>query len=288
MKALIIDDEQHAIARLSRLLAQIPAVNETVAFSDPVKALEYMKKNKQDIVFLDIEMSVSGLEIFSRITEIEAFVPIVFTTAYDQYAVEAFELNAVDYLLKPFRLARLQKSVDRVIAYYQMLSPDQAKPKELRIECFKRLTVYYDNKIINLNWRTKKADELIAFLLCENGDFVSKDKIIENLWPGSDRKKGLSTLYTTLYYLRHQQQNSQAKIPIESLRRKMRFNTDNVQIDLVEMAEQYKRFQQGLKINKSYIIELYKGMLFEEHDYPWAVILQARYENMYQQMVSCL
>lgn len=286
MKAMIIDDEKHAITRLVKLLEQIPTITKVVAFDDPLDALGYLPDHQQDIIFLDVEMPVHGLEVFGRIMDIQTYVPVIFTTAYDQYAIKAFELNAIDYLLKPFRRERLLKSVERVEEYYKTLPNEQVKQNHtLHIDCFKRLSMYHGDEIINLNWRTKKADELIAFLVCEEGTFVSKDKIIDSLWRDLDSKKGMNNLYTTLYYIRRQAQKSNVKIPIESLRGKMRFNIENIHVDMIALSKVYTSYKKGDAINRDYVNALYKGMLLEEHDYPWAIILQSKYEHIYQELM---
>lgn len=286
MKAIIIDDEKHAITRLIKLLEQISAITEIVAFDDPLEALGYLTHHKQDLIFLDVEMPMHGLEVFGRIMEIQTYIPVIFTTAYDQYAIKAFELNAIDYLLKPFRLERLQISIDRVVHYYRTVQheDDSEKNKKLRIVCFKRLSMYYGDEIINLNWRTKKADELIAFLLCEEGNFVSKDKIINSLWSELDSKKGMNNLYTTLYYIRCQAKKSNVKIPIESLRGKMRINIEDIDVDMMKLARIYQFYKEGKVFDIEEVQDLYKGMLLEEHDYPWSIILQSHYENMFLEL----
>lgn len=130
MKAIIIDDEKHAITRLIKLLEQISAITEIVAFDDPLEALGYLTHHKQDLIFLDVEMPMHGLEVFGRIMEIQTYIPVIFTTAYDQYAIKAFELNAIDYLLKPFRLERLQISIDRVVHYYRTVQHEDDSEKK--------------------------------------------------------------------------------------------------------------------------------------------------------------
>ncbi len=78
MKAIIIDDEKHAITRLIKLLEQISAITEIVAFDDPLEALGYLTHHKQDLIFLDVEMPMHGLEVFGRIMEIQTYIPVIF------------------------------------------------------------------------------------------------------------------------------------------------------------------------------------------------------------------
>lgn len=293
MKAILIDDERHALLRLNRLLDDIDKVEVIGVFENPSEALEFMKSTKPDVVFLDIEMPMNGLEVFGRIMDLYGYLSIIFTTAYNQYAIKAFELNAIDYLLKPFKLERLKKAIDRVEKYNSSFnnlqeSSNKNQYKDIYVQCFKRLSMYYNGKIINLNWRTKKADELIAYLVCEKGEYVSKDKIIDSLWPDLDSKKGLNNLYTTLYYIRKQEQKLSINIPIESIRGKMKLDVSNINVDILEYEDIYNQYKKGGLINKDKLINLYKGMLFEEHDYPWAVINQSRYECWYEEITNSI
>lgn len=114
LKAIIIDDEASARENLELLLHRFcPDVVLLGAFSNLVDGVEYLKKNKIDVVFLDVDMpNYAGYEISKLIDPIEF--EIVFITAYNEYAVKAFELSAVDYLLKPVEIERLKEAVNRV------------------------------------------------------------------------------------------------------------------------------------------------------------------------------
>ncbi|MFP5393425.1 MAG: LytR/AlgR family response regulator transcription factor [Gammaproteobacteria bacterium] len=112
MRVLIVDDERPARERLHRLLAQEPDVTAVAHARDGVEALQQLDFNP-DVMFLDVQMpEVSGLEVAASLPDPAPLV--VFATAYDEYAVRAFDANAVDYLLKPFDQARLQRALARV------------------------------------------------------------------------------------------------------------------------------------------------------------------------------
>lgn len=114
MKALIIEDEPHARKEVIRLLHKINPEIEIVAELDSVTdACAYLESNKSfDVVFADIQLS-DGLsfDIFSK-HEIQQ--PVVFTTAYNEFAIKAFELNSIDYLLKPIEQSQLSKALDKL------------------------------------------------------------------------------------------------------------------------------------------------------------------------------
>lgn len=114
MRALVVDDEPLARKRLRELLAEfgdVECVGEAVDGASAVKAIDALRP---DLVFLDVQMPAgTGLDVLDRITHEPA---VIFTTAYDRYAVTAFELHAVDYLLKPFGRDRLARALERVVS----------------------------------------------------------------------------------------------------------------------------------------------------------------------------
>ncbi|MEJ7693510.1 LytTR family transcriptional regulator DNA-binding domain-containing protein [Daejeonella sp.] len=147
---IIIDDEELARKRLIRLLKPFEFFQIMAEASNGQEGLDLVEEHKPELIFLDIEMPLlNGFEMLGRLTHQPK---VIFTTAYDQYAIKAFEENSVDYLLKPVEKDRLEKSVKK-LRLYKTLSPDFAslqslidhlKPKkELRT-----LTVKIGDKIL--------------------------------------------------------------------------------------------------------------------------------------------
>jgi two-component system LytT family response regulator len=113
MRVLIVDDERPARDKLRRLLAQEPDISAIEEARDGVEALERVASFTPDVIFLDIEMpEVGGFEVAASLPSPAPL--IVFVTAYDAYALRAFDANAIDYLLKPYDQQRLQRAVQRV------------------------------------------------------------------------------------------------------------------------------------------------------------------------------
>ena len=114
MKALIIEDELRAREHMTHLLVRnFPQVEVVGALGSVTESVQWLSSHEApDVIFMDVELSDgSSFDIF---TQIVIPCPVVMTTAYDQYAVQAFEINAVDYLLKPIGLAELQRAISRV------------------------------------------------------------------------------------------------------------------------------------------------------------------------------
>lgn len=111
MKVIIVDDERLARKELQSLLAKFPSV-EVLAECDSVPtALVEIEKLKPDLVFLDINMP--GKDGFALLEELDYIPEIIFVTAYDEYAIKAFEVNALDYLLKPIQSERLEEAINK-------------------------------------------------------------------------------------------------------------------------------------------------------------------------------
>jgi len=113
MKALIIDDSRLARNELKRLLNDFDFVQVTGEASNATEAAEKIESEKPDVIFLDIQMP--GKNGFELLEGLETVPQVIFTTAYDQYAIKAFEVNALDYLQKPIEKERLAAAVNRVV-----------------------------------------------------------------------------------------------------------------------------------------------------------------------------
>lgn len=114
--AVIIDDEQLAISELQYLLSFNDDIEVVNSFTNPLKALKYLSTHSIDVLFLDIQMPMkSGLQLAKDLIEINKAPKIVFVTAYDTYAIEAFNVDAVDYILKPTSQQRLEQTLKKVM-----------------------------------------------------------------------------------------------------------------------------------------------------------------------------
>ncbi len=113
MKAILIDDERLARQELKSLLASYPEIEVVGEASNAETAIESIKLLKPDVIFLDIQMP--GKNGFQLLEEISGVPEVVFVTAYDEYAIRAFEVNALDYLLKPVQSNRLAETIKKIL-----------------------------------------------------------------------------------------------------------------------------------------------------------------------------
>ena len=160
IKALIVDDEDHARTALSILIAKNCPELEIIDMCDSADAaIESIKKNSIDILFLDIEMPIkNGFDLIGELTEIDFH--IIFTTAYDEFALEAFKVNALAYLLKPIDVDELRTTVDKLLNLEEGL--------------------INQNKLLELfkEYKTLSPNEKIAIPTKEGLEFINSSDII--------------------------------------------------------------------------------------------------------------
>ncbi|PYP84131.1 MAG: DNA-binding response regulator [Blastocatellia bacterium AA13] len=112
LRAYLVDDESLALRRLARLLNATRRVEIVGSTTNPLTAAEFLSSNEVDVVFLDIHMPrMNGFEVLARLVNQPR---VVFTTAYDQYALKAFDVNCIDYLLKPIDPAHLERALKKI------------------------------------------------------------------------------------------------------------------------------------------------------------------------------
>ncbi len=116
MKAIAIDDEPIALDIVTAHASKVPFLELKQVFTDAFKAMEYLQRESVDLIFLDIKMpDISGIDFFNSLGKKPL---VIFTTAYSEHAVTSFELDAVDYLLKPFSLSRFLKACNKAYELY--------------------------------------------------------------------------------------------------------------------------------------------------------------------------
>jgi DNA-binding LytR/AlgR family response regulator len=118
LRAIAIDDEPFALEVVKNLLEEIPFVQLAACFTKAVEAIGFLQENEIQLIFLDIKMpGLSGIEFIRSLPKPPM---VIFTTAYSEHAVQSFELDAIDYLLKPFSFSRLLKACNKAYEFQQM------------------------------------------------------------------------------------------------------------------------------------------------------------------------
>ncbi|NOU67595.1 response regulator [Paenibacillus sp. LMG 31461] len=141
LRAIIVDDEELSLKRMRKLVVDSGEVDDCHTFMNPLEAYEFVKENPVDIVFLDINMpGINGMRFSKLVVDLHASIYVIFVTGYDHYAVQAFEKDALDYLMKPVTVERLSKTWDKIRkiqkntsdAYTTLTSESLTAPKRVQ------------------------------------------------------------------------------------------------------------------------------------------------------------
>lgn len=282
MRIILVDDEPLALELLELQIKKIKNA-EIVKFThlDIDKHVDVIKD--ADLVFLDIEMpGENGLELADHILEVNPSLEIVFITAFNKYAVQAFELNALDYIMKPVQLERLEKTFERLDI--------NNTPKELpfssslHINVCGELTFEQNGKSEYPKWRTAKAQELFLYLLYHAGTTVRKSEIVELHWPDFELERAFSQLYTTIYNIRKTLNEYNNHLTVKSVQDGYTLILKNVFVDIVEWEGKIMNAP-SVRIETidvyEKIMDLYTGAYLDSYDYLWAESERYRLERLW-------
>jgi two-component system LytT family response regulator len=177
LRVYLVDDESLALKRLTRLLRQTHRVEIAGSTVNPDEAVKFLSQNVVDAVFLDIQMpGMTGFELLQKLPKEPA---VVFTTAFDRFALEAFEVNSIDYLLKPIELDRLEKAVSKVERLQG--TPQAASDSEQLRAIARELTRKFPERIAS------RLGERIVFVeVGKVTHFYAKDKLTYAATPAKD------------------------------------------------------------------------------------------------------
>lgn len=128
IKAIAIDDEPLALSVISTFCKKVDFISLEKTFTEPGAAFAYLSENPVELLFLDINMpAISGIDFYKKVSDNTM---AIFTTAYSEYAVECFNLSAIDYLLKPFEFGRFVKAVEKAREYSEFLAKKDTKQQQ--------------------------------------------------------------------------------------------------------------------------------------------------------------
>ncbi len=164
MNVLIIENEQHAADKVKRFLQQYDPAIRILGVIDSVEgAINWLGEHTADLIFLDIELNDGPS--FTIFDHISVTTPIIFTTVYDNFAIQAFKLNSVDYLLKPFDYEALTQSLDKFKAHYHNTPPDYSLLAQQMQQ----------NHTIKDRFLAYRGDELITVKTADIAYFFARD-----------------------------------------------------------------------------------------------------------------
>jgi len=286
LNAMLVDDEPMALKRLKGVLQKTGLVKVKQTYTAPVKALGNFRKDDPEIVFLDIEMpGMSGLELARELQRIKPGVEVVVVSAHGHYALEAFEAHVSGFLLKPIDPKKACDLVHALLNKKQKTIKTMGEitqEKHLYVSSFGGFAIYTNReKPRYLQWRTNKTRELFAFLHYHQGQPVTRDTVLDALWPEMNLEKAERNFYTTCCYLRKmlkeaglseavQRDNGSYRLQLEL------FDSDENQ--LIHHLDQERCDALSLEELET-MIHLYQGEYCGSEDYSWAEGKRAYYEH---------
>lgn len=281
IKIVAVDDEEHALERFERMVGHFEEVELCGLFSEGKELLDFLMTEKIDAVFLDIQMpEVSGLDLAEKILNLDETIEIIFVTAFSQYATEAFEVNALDYLLKPITEVRISKTVDRLKK--RRLIVDTAKKPY--VQCFGEFEVFVDGTI--MLWKNSKAKEILAYLVHKRGIPQNWEKISAALWPEFDGERAHTNFHATTYLLRKNLQQMGIGRILECKRGNYRVLVQKIDCDFFKfehITEKILKFGYRDELfNKAEL--LYRGTYMDEAGYEWAYPRAAEIEHIFHRL----
>jgi two-component SAPR family response regulator len=278
IRVAAVDDEKHNLERFQRLAAGFPGLQVCGLFDSGEELLAYLKSQPLEAVFLDIEMpGLNGLDLSEQILSHDHNIDIIFVTAFNQYAVEAFEMLALDYILKPLETERLAKTVKRL----QRIKQPAVRYDLPLVLCFGSFRVQVYGEV--LSWKHSKAKEILAFLVHKRGLPVDWTKIADALWPHFDAQKGQANFNATTYLLRKRLAAAGIAQILTCSRGNYQVDPNKFRCDYYEFADLISR-QDLSAADVSKAVTLHKGGYLEENGYEWAYPQMAELEEQYHRL----
>lgn len=273
MRILIVEDEVKTRQEIEYYVNRHPQVGLVVSCSNAFEALQQAEQTGFDIALLDIDLPVmNGLELAEKLLSRNVKLQVAFVTAYNHYAAEAFEVNAVDYILKPIREERLFKTLDRLVGLSVSIPEKSTK---LSVQTFGRLTVLVGSD--QVKWGRRKASEVFAYLLMKHGKLVHKEELCDEIWPELDLEKALASLQTAIWQIRKLVAltvDRQINVEYSENCYRLSMVVDDYDVHtFLGLCERALSGQDDLEAMES-AHQLYKGRYLEEEGWLWAMPLQ--------------
>lgn len=188
MRVMYVDDEREHLDRFTETVKKLEGIQEVYLFTDGREALDFIRDHRVDAAFLDIHMpEMNGIALAGAMGKIRPDLPVVFLTAHASYALQAFEVNAVGYILKPYTPEQIQGMIRKI--------GDRCQPEEERFVYFQtmpRFEVFVNGRLLPISQR--KVKEYLALLVDFAGCSVTSQQAITYLWedrPDDDTTKAL-------------------------------------------------------------------------------------------------
>lgn len=251
MRLICVDDERPALDNFRLTVEKFREIRSLELFSDPEAALQWVKNNPVDGAFLDIELpGMGGLSLAKEMIKYNPNLRVVFLTAYNRYAMEAWETDALGYVLKPYSSEDIRKQLQRMIRY-------RPAPKyRVEIRTIPNLSISVDGDPLYI--KREKARELFALLVDRGEAGITTGEGISCLWPDRPNNKETGTLFR-MTYMRLTEALREVGVDyiLTSTGNRRAIRTDQVDCDLYRILD-----------GEEEVARSYSGLYLQE--YSWA------------------
>lgn len=187
MKILLVDDEELQLLRLEKACKNVLKDAIFLTYSNSKKAFDENKTNNIDLAFLDIEMPVyNGIQLGKKLKSVNPLIKIIFVTAYDNYALEAYKIHASGYITKPVTESKIEEEINELNQIIK-LTPTQ----KLQVKCFGNFEIFYKGEPVKFSYQ--KSKEVLAYLVDREGALININEINAVMWE-EDHKSYLRNL----------------------------------------------------------------------------------------------
>ncbi|MBW5448298.1 response regulator [Cohnella sp. CFH 77786] len=288
MKVIVVDDEPLALESMVRMLKRLGA-EIAAACQNPLDALVPELGQGVDAAFVDIDMpGMNGLELAARLQTRDPGLAVVFVTAYDQYAVKAFDIAAADYLVKPVRAGRLEITLERLRQHRPV--PQAVKTEPMPVLCLMHDLGTADGKgkFADIPWRTSKAKELFAYLVHTRDLAVSKEHLQDLLWSDLDIDKAMANLHTTVYQIRQSLKAAELPVQIVYAGGRYRVELSEIGLDIELWEAEIDRASAFGDEGQLYrlLLDGYRGDYLQAEGYLWSENERERLRIKWLQLAS--
>ena len=187
MKILLVDDEELQLLRLEGAIKNILPKEEFLTYTNPLKALEETQNTQIDLAFLDIEMpGINGIQLAKKLKSVNPLIKVIFVTAFNDYALEAYKIHASGYITKPVNEMKIKEEIDELEKYIPL-----KENNKIQIKCFGNFEVFHNGE--PLSFKYQKSKEVLAYLVDREGVLININELNAVLWE-EDHKSYLRNL----------------------------------------------------------------------------------------------
>lgn len=279
MKILIVDDDPTMLLTMKQMLSNIANIKIVGALQDKEEVFAFLCMYDIDIAFLAIKHA-DELEFARKLRLHHVNLDLVFIALYPDYAIQAYDVYPLDYMLLPIENKRLLQTLERAKIRRYGNSPYIRRLTIQALGCFEVTNIHHGQ----VKWISKKSEELFAYLVLKKEINVPKLKVIEDIFPNMPLKNAESYLNTAVYQLRKALDAHGLKDIVISEKSKYRLTLRHVDVDFIQFEQGIELVSSITRNNVAAALELEKqftGELFEDKSFIWSIAERERLNMLY-------